>query len=476
MKDPFYDMEEDYSETTRSSRGELISGNSMMDHTNPTTDSSAGGPPFLDLEARFGDDQEKDFGWFFMPEDPDNHTFVLDYRRYSVKCRIVTAVVLAVGLAAALSMGLYFGLQAAWNEDVVTASCTPGVSELKQGRVDFVIGNVPVYLLHRHREELATLFEEAYNDASGACEGLYERIIESGDVSTAGSSFFTTWTAQVNCIGCPDEEPLFALNETHKNPFKVESMPVAEQEAIQNAFPPEFLDRFIQLVDTKVANLFNVSNDKNGGEVVYMATNFIGGNTTDLVFESSGWDAYLESLNDGDDGDGPALIYHNSSVSSPTSPLNIPIPGKGGYDVAVVNFTLVSTEDGLERGTISDGDLLVRKEKIGLTLRAVTNATAESELFGVIFFVNGEPYSFDEFKPYALEGNDNSDYHPSSLLSRQVENITIRALPFGGVYGHYGIAHQVSFKIMAGKLVLPGEERRRQMAVAEDETRHTITV
>ncbi|CAB9500907.1 expressed unknown protein [Seminavis robusta] len=96
----------------------------------------------------------------------------------------------------------------------VTDMCNSDVDEIKEGKLDLTITNVPFDQVYAKQRELETLFQMAYNDASGMCEGPYERVLQEAfirDIASDGSSMIQIgWAAMASCNGCPDYEPLFA--------------------------------------------------------------------------------------------------------------------------------------------------------------------------------------------------------------------------------------------------------------------------
>ena len=136
-------------------------------------------------------------------------------------------------------------------------------------------------------------------------------------------------------------------------------------------------------------------------------------------------------------------------TQAPTQPL-----------VSVVRFQLINTADGTDLGTVNDGDTLKLSDyTTGLSLRAITEATAGSVIGSVTFFVNNIQHRVEQHEPYALasnvSANSNSAYHASSLLATVTTSpfgLKIEAVPFGGPPGamSYGKGHSITIHIVAG--------------------------
>lgn len=93
---------------------------------------------------------------------------------------------------------------------------------MKEGKVDISIAHAKLDRVYAKQLALENLFQMAYNNASGMCEGLYERVLHGAslrDTSILGALPNTTFTVRtafvgtLSCVGCPDYEPLFANGE-----------------------------------------------------------------------------------------------------------------------------------------------------------------------------------------------------------------------------------------------------------------------
>ncbi|CAB9496691.1 Membrane [Seminavis robusta] len=110
-------------------------------------------------------------------------------------------------------------------------------SEEKIGYVELQIASIPPSVLEANKQDLEDLFRDIYNEMSGMCLdpmqrvmieavlqewetdwGLYSNMTDSSwqnmtvqeyDEAVAQSVTTTYWEAQVDCNGCPDQEPLF---------------------------------------------------------------------------------------------------------------------------------------------------------------------------------------------------------------------------------------------------------------------------
>merc|ERR1711933_32942 len=95
-------------------------------------------------------------------------------------------------------------------------------SSLKTGRMNLAVrGEFTRAFNDQEKLIVQNLFKEIYNNVSGRCEGVYQRILERAfleeQVFNATDSIIETkWSAEVRCNGCYDFEPLFyiANNET----------------------------------------------------------------------------------------------------------------------------------------------------------------------------------------------------------------------------------------------------------------------
>ncbi|CAB9498874.1 ECF subfamily RNA polymerase sigma-24 subunit [Seminavis robusta] len=88
-----------------------------------------------------------------------------------------------------------------------------------RGSVDIMIQYATPEEIAAKKGELEELFMDAYNNVSGMCNGLFDRVLVSAsleafqDVSASLNDtvlVLTKWTAVVNCDGCPEDEPLFS--------------------------------------------------------------------------------------------------------------------------------------------------------------------------------------------------------------------------------------------------------------------------
>lgn len=154
------------------------------------------------------------------------------------------------------------------------------LSVAKQGRVNLIFDNLPTDLLRRERRTIEDLFVNSYNQVSGMCDGLFERVlldstmVDWRDVSGEGALTTTSWTAFVNCSGCPDAEPLF-VGGSEKRRRLQENSHIYNYEATN-----DFFYRFTQLMNLYLSEFFNITQ----GGIVLVATINVESGEVDQVF------------------------------------------------------------------------------------------------------------------------------------------------------------------------------------------------
>jgi hypothetical protein len=116
------------------------------------------------------------------------------------------------------------GEDAGENVDGNTPPCVTSNGEsisYEKGRVNLMIENVPPDLVDfadtKNTEMMEAVFKDAYNSASGMCEGDFQRIVHNATLLTWSFSergdgvpyVETKWIVNVSCSGCNPREPLF---------------------------------------------------------------------------------------------------------------------------------------------------------------------------------------------------------------------------------------------------------------------------
>jgi len=209
--------------------------------------------------------------------------------RFSFSCRVGVASVVAVMLIGAVTTGILVGTdisdtkssESSAGSEIVVApepALSPACSKestIKRGRVDFILKNVIIEDLEAHHVDLGTVLESAYNNASGMCNGTYERVLQTGEIRMVIYDYLATWETRVSCSGCPDDEPLFSTSvDEERNDGNLELR--------QQEMTSEFVQRFLDLANPQVTQLF----DHDGAEIVYLETKSMTSNDSYEVFNN----------------------------------------------------------------------------------------------------------------------------------------------------------------------------------------------
>lgn len=196
---------------------------------------------------------------------------------------------------------------AAADVGITNRSC--GHTVQKEGLVVLHVKDASLESIESKRVEFEKAFLRSYNEASGMCDGTFERVLQFANleetkeiISQADGLTRLTWSALVNCNGCHDFEPLFANRAESRN---LRSLATDDSR--------EIFEKFYELLSLEVPSLLESPDAK----VVYLASISSSGEA-DQVFEiegSSSANAHLEA---------------SSAASPPTQHAN---PSAGGSSI-----------------------------------------------------------------------------------------------------------------------------------------------
>ncbi|CAB9515532.1 laminin G sub domain 2 [Seminavis robusta] len=170
----------------------------------------------------------------------------------------------AIGLVAVVIFGVSSGIAIAIGSsspvpDAALVACGEH-AERKQGRLSLIFENVPAAVLRKERRTIQDVFLASYNNASGMCEGLFERImvdatmVDWRDVAPNAPMIATSWVCRVNCTGCPDNEPLFSDGLEGRR-LEADSRFVYDYTGSN-----DFFSRFTQILNSNMLTFLNLSN------------------------------------------------------------------------------------------------------------------------------------------------------------------------------------------------------------------------
>lgn len=135
--------------------------------------------------------------------------------------QVATALGMSVAVAAAAATGVVAGVALGGTTGSTLPvpevwSCGNDTVNLP-GYVEIMIQFATVEEVEAKKPALEDLFVYAYNNVSGMCDGLFDRILQNATLEEAEDVSFndtqvvlTKWNAFVNCDGCPEFEPLFS--------------------------------------------------------------------------------------------------------------------------------------------------------------------------------------------------------------------------------------------------------------------------
>jgi hypothetical protein len=152
----------------------------------------------------------------------------------STGTQAAVATIAAIVIAAVMSGLLMTSPRAVAPLNLMQYDCEADmVPDLKEGRMRLNIEGFDAGEMESHRMEVQEIFVSAYNNASGMCDDFYQRILQSSTLQSRESYdndtviltgldvTDTSWSATVQCQGCPDVDPLFSIpNATALAPIR----------------------------------------------------------------------------------------------------------------------------------------------------------------------------------------------------------------------------------------------------------------
>jgi len=251
--------------------------------------------------------------------------------------RALSIVFLIIATAALASMitalAMYFGTADNGSGHHRGKECDEdlGGNETKEGHVTIVFTGLSEEKVESEKRAMQILFEDSYNELSGGCDGTFQRVLREATLDEytqhPDGSMTTKWTGVVGCNGCPDDQPLFGMEQKEEGSSGRRQLYLWDVPFDVQDFTDVLDKKYGELVESKVETL---NADEISNELPDMTSRNISSELSGSLTKKSASDKSAKRSVDGGEQTKPIAPGQDGISDHPSSSVgtNMPTPCK----------------------------------------------------------------------------------------------------------------------------------------------------